>query len=64
MNAPGTAAEGVLCCLLIVKIYYWCTIKILTISVYFNYTIDYLYFYEHGLIAVKRQNNLNTATRR
>ena len=37
MNAPGTAAEGVFCCLLIVKIYYWCTVKILTISVYFNY---------------------------
>lgn len=45
-------------------IFYWCPVKILTISVSFNYTMDCLCFYEHGLIAVKRQNNLSTATRR
>ena len=28
------------------------------------YNGDYMYFSEHGLIAVKRQNNLSTATRR
>ena len=43
---------------------HWCPAKILTISISLNYTMDYLCFSEHGLIAENRRNNLSTATRR